>query len=124
MSESASPIVFFDVAGSDTGALRSFYGEVFGWTLDSRSRMSVPVVAPLGGSFRSDPAEMRIYIGVPDVTETLRLVQDHGGSVERPRFEVPGVVVLGLFRDPAGNPLGVVEMEGGSPKIPRGGRQA
>jgi hypothetical protein len=35
-----------------------------------------------------------------------------------PRFEVPGVVVLGLFRDPAGNPMTLVEMHDGRPKIP------
>ena len=34
------------------------------------------------------------------------------------RFEVPGVVVLGLFKDPAGNPLGLVEMDGDVPKVP------
>jgi predicted enzyme related to lactoylglutathione lyase len=61
---------------------------------------------------------MRLYIGVPDVVKCLELVVAHGGSVDAPRFEVPGVVVLGLFRDPAGNPLGLVEMDGNSPRIP------
>jgi predicted enzyme related to lactoylglutathione lyase len=36
-----------------------------------------------------------------------------------PRFEVPGVVVLGLFTDPAGNSMGLVEMQDGKPKIPK-----
>lgn len=112
------PIVFFDVAGTDTEVLESFYAEVFGWRPDSQAQLSVPVVAPLSGSIRKDPAEMRIYIGVPDVTRSLELVQSHGGSIDEPRFEVPGVVVLGLFRDPAGNPLGLVEMVGDSPRIP------
>jgi hypothetical protein len=34
------------------------------------------------------------------------------------RFEVPGVVVLGLFKDPDGNPMGLVEMENGKAKVP------
>ena len=33
-------------------------------------------------------------------------------------WDVKGVVVLGLFRDPAGNPMGLVEMDGNQPKVP------
>ena len=57
-------------------------------------------------------------MGVPDVTAFLSLIEQSGGTVDEPRFEVPGVVVLGLFRDPAGNPMGLVEMHGDSPRIP------
>jgi hypothetical protein len=31
---------------------------------------------------------------------------------------VPGRVVLGLFKDPAGNSVGLVEMENGKAKVP------
>ncbi len=112
------PIVFFDVAGADTDSLGSFYAEVFGWVAGADGQISVPVVAPLGAAIRNDPAEMRLYIGVADVTASLASIEAHGGSVDAPRFEVPGRVVLGLFRDPAGNPLGLVEMDGDSLKIP------
>ena len=112
------PIVFFDVAGTDVESLKRFYSSVFGWDADEQGQLSVPVVLPLNGNLRKDPAEMRLYVGVPDVSESLELIKTHGGSVDVPRFEVPGVVVLGLFRDPAGNPLGLVEMDGDSPKVP------
>jgi predicted enzyme related to lactoylglutathione lyase len=59
-----------------------------------------------------------IYFGVPDVTETLAKVIAAGGAINAPRFEVKGVVVLGLFSDPAGNRLGLVEMDGDQPKNP------
>jgi predicted enzyme related to lactoylglutathione lyase len=52
------------------------------------------------------------------VADVLDQVEAHGGSVDTDRFEVPGVAVLGLFRDPAGNPMGLVEVEGGRPRIP------
>lgn len=117
-SQVPSPILFFDIAGPDDGRLRTFYTAVFGWTFDNESRVSVTTVSPLEGAVRKDPAEKRIYIGVPDVTETLSLVEAHGGTVDAPRFEVPGVVVLGLFRDPAGNAMGLVEMEGTRPRVP------
>jgi predicted enzyme related to lactoylglutathione lyase len=42
----------------------------------------------------------------------------NGGSIRYPRFEVPGRVVLGVFTDPAGNSVGLVEMEDGKAKVP------
>lgn len=113
-----SPIVFFDIAGPDDRQLRDFYSTIFGWKFDEKSQCTVNIVAPLDGAIRKDPAEKRIYIGVPDVAETLNSVEINGGSVDTPRFEVPGTVVLGLFKDPAGNAMGLVEMDGNSPKIP------
>jgi len=114
----AQPIVFFDIAGPDDAALRSFYSSIFGWELDQSGQFSAPVSTPIDGAIRKDPAEKRIYVGVPDVTAFLTRIEQSGGSVDAPRFEVPGVVVLGLFRDPAGNPMGRVEMNGDSPRIP------
>jgi predicted enzyme related to lactoylglutathione lyase len=112
------PIVFFDVAGPDSNVLENFYRRVFGWELDQSGNFSVSVVSPLPGTVRQDPAEKRIYIGVPDINASLAQVKEHGGTIDAPRFEVPGVVVLGLFKDPAGNPMGLVEMVGDVRRIP------
>jgi len=114
----SSPIVFFDIAGHDDQQLRTFYSKIFGWEFDEASQFTVNVVTPLGAAVRKDPTEKRIYIGVTDINESLSLVEEYGGSVDQSRFEVPGVVILGLFRDPAGNEMGLVEMEGDKPKIP------
>lgn len=112
-----SPIVFLDFASPDAETLRSFYADVFGWKSDA-PQFEIGVTAPLLAAIRQDPAEKRLYLGVEDVTGTLDEVEAHGGSIDQPRFEVPGVVVLGLFRDPAGNPMGLVEMDGDVPKVP------
>ena len=114
----AQPIVFFDIAGPDDAALRDFYTAVFDWQVDKSGKFTVAVENPIDAGIRKDPAEKRIYIGVPDVSASLGLVEKSGGSVDVPRFEVPGVVVLGLFKDPAGNPMGLVEMDGDVPRIP------
>lgn len=114
----AQPIVFFDIAGPDDAGLRSFYSSVFEWEFDQAGQFGVPVATPVKGAIRKDPAEHRIYVGVPDVTACLSLIERSGGTVDVSRFEVPGLVVLGLFRDPAGNPMGLVEMQGDSPRIP------
>ena len=114
----AMPIVFFDIAGPDDLALRTFYADVFGWAADKSGQFSVNIMSPIDATIRKDPAEKRFYVGVPDVSATLELIEESGGSVDVPRFEVPGLVVIGLFRDPAGNPMGLVEMDGDRPRVP------
>ena len=114
-----APIVFFDIAGPDLARQSAFYRDVFGWESGPGGTLSVPVTgSTLSGALRQDPAAKVIYLGVDDVTASLARVTAHGGKVVQPRFEVKGVVILGLFTDPAGNPMGLVEMQGGRPKIP------
>lgn len=114
-----APIVFFDIAGPDLESQRTFYREVFGWESAPTGHVAAPVAgAPLPGFLRTDPPDVLIYFGVADVTATLMRIEAVGGAIAVPRFEVPGVVVLGLFSDPAGNRLGLVEMNGDTPKIP------
>jgi predicted enzyme related to lactoylglutathione lyase len=136
----SAPIVFFDLAGQASTQLADFYSSLFGWAVTPDGRftahvLSPPMVAsseyerayggfstqvsaPLGGQIRQDPSEKRLYIGVPDVAAALEAIAAQGGVVEAPRFEVPGVVVLGLFKDPAGNAMGLIEMDGQRVKIP------
>lgn len=114
----AYPIVFFDIAGTDDEALKNFYSTVFEWDIDQAGQFTVDVATPFMGAIRNDPKEKRLYLGVPDVTAFLSLIEQSGGTIDVPRFEVPGVVVLGLFRDPAGNPMGLVEMDGDSHLVP------
>jgi predicted enzyme related to lactoylglutathione lyase len=114
-----APIVFFDIAGPDFTSQKAFYEAVFDWKVGPGGMLSVPVSGPmLNGVLRTDPSERMIYLGVPDVKATLEKVEEQGGKVVAPRFEVKGVVVLGLFTDPCGNRMGVVEMNGDKPVIP------
>ena len=114
----AAPIVYFDIAGTDSAALQSFYKDLFGWSASPTGEVSVPVASPLAGLIRQDPTEKRIYIGVEDIAAKLEQIVERGGVVDAPRFEVPGVVILGLFTDPAGNPMALVEMKDGEVIVP------
>jgi predicted enzyme related to lactoylglutathione lyase len=111
-------IVFFDIAGENSDRLQTFYAEVFGWRAGAGGQLSIPISAPIAATIRQDPAEKRLYIGVGNITATLALIKEKGGTIDAPRFEVKGVAVLALFRDPAGNPMGLVELENGKRKIP------
>ncbi len=115
-----APIVFFDIAGPDGTAVQAFYAEVFGWKVAADGAVSVATAGQLEGNLRTEGTnESMLYFGVPDVTAALARVTANGGTVEAPRFEVPGVVILGLFRDPAGNRMGLVEIgEDGRAIIP------
>ena len=113
-----APIVFFDIAGPDMASQAAFYRTVFDWEIRPDGGFTAPAAAALAGTLRADPAGKIIYVGVDDVTATLARIVANGGKVVQPRLEVKGVVVLGLFTDPAGNSMGLVEMAGGKPKIP------
>jgi predicted enzyme related to lactoylglutathione lyase len=121
-----APIVFFDIAGPADAKLAAFYDKVFGWSAGAGGVLSVPVVGPrlasgpqIDGALRVDPPAKLIYIGVPDVAAKLTEVTANGGKVVAPRFEVKGVAVIGLFTDPAGNGMGLVELGAdGQPKVP------
>jgi uncharacterized protein len=135
-----APVVFIDFAGKPAAKLHDFYSNLFGWTISADGRFTAHVVsppliarsdyqgaygsyattisAPLAGQMRTDPSERRVYLGVSDIAATLKGIKAQGGTVEAERFEVPGVVVLGMFRDPAGNAMGLIEMDGDRVKIP------
>ncbi len=113
------PVVFFDIAGPLGAGLPEFYKATLGWEADEGGAFSVAVAGTtLDATLRQDPADKVIYAGVPDINATLDSVTKAGGQIVAPRFEVPGVVVLALFTDPAGNTMGLVEMDGEQPVIP------
>jgi predicted enzyme related to lactoylglutathione lyase len=119
-----APIVFFDIASSSTDGQADFYNAVFDWGVGADGRFAVPALSPLPAALRAEPslpapvAERVLYIGVPDIAASLETIVAHGGAVVFPRFVVPGVVVLALFTDPAGNRMGLVEMDDEVPKVP------
>ncbi len=116
-----APVVFFDIAGPDLKAPAAFYRSVFGWEIGEGGGFSVPVASPLMGTLRQEQpefAEKVIYLGVPDITASLAQIVEAGGEVVFPRLEVKGVTVIGMFKDPAGNRMGLVEMDGDKPRVP------
>ena len=121
-----APIVFFDIAAPELANQAQFYKDIFGWQVGPDGRLSVPAASPLPGLLRVEPpsqgplTERVIYLGVPSINATLAKITARGGAVVFPRTEVPGVVVVALFTDPAGNRMGLVEMDGDAPKVPKG----
>jgi predicted enzyme related to lactoylglutathione lyase len=101
-----APIVFFDIAGPDAAKLKNFYAGVFGWNIDAANAIDT---GALKGTLRQDPAEKIVYLGVADINAALEQIKAAGGTVEMPRMVIPNVVTFALFKDPAGNRMGLVE---------------
>jgi predicted enzyme related to lactoylglutathione lyase len=113
-----APVVFFSLFGPNGSDLQRFYAEVFDWKVAGSGDVAATVTPPLTGTIGQGAPETIIYVGVADVTATLQKVVARGGTIRYPRFEVPGRVILGVFKDPAGNSVGLVEMENGKAKVP------
>jgi uncharacterized protein len=113
-----APVVFFDIAGPDGPRLHKFYNELFAWKIGQDGAFTAPVTTPIPAVIRQDPAATLLYVGVEDITATLKKIVASGGTIVFPRLEVPGRVVIGMFKDPAGNQVGLVEMQNGKAKVP------
>ena len=69
----------------------------------------VGVGGAVGQGNEQMPNYMTIYIQVDSIDEALSGIEASGGATVMPRTEIPGVVTFGLFNDPAGNLVGLVE---------------
>lgn len=105
----SAPIVYFEIAGPDGAKLREFYASMFDWRIDDNLTIAEASTGGLRGGIRQDPPDKVFYLGVPSIAEKLGRIEAAGGEVLVPRTEIPGVVTFALFRDPAGNVLGLAE---------------
>ncbi|MEA2126521.1 MAG: uncharacterized protein QOI80_3303 [Solirubrobacteraceae bacterium] len=116
-------VVHFEILGRDGEKLRSYYSELFGWEINADNPMNYGIVdrednlnaegIGIGGGVAGydnfDP-HVTIYVEVPDVEAALAQAESLGGErVMGPDTVGGGGPTLGLFRDPEGHLLGVVQ---------------
>ena len=113
-------IVHFELMGPDGDKLAAFYGDLFGWKLaptpgfdayNMTDAEETGIGGAIGQGNENMPQYQTIYVQVESVDEHLAKAEGAGGTTVVPRTEVPGTVTFGLFTDPAGNMVGVVEEE-------------
>ena len=113
-------IVHWELMGPDGEAMKSFYADLFGWEseavpgFDSYHMVGEDgsgLAGALGQGNEKMPNYQAMYVEVPDVDKHLAKAEELGGKTLMPRTVVPGTVTFGLFTDPAGNMVGVVEEE-------------
>ena len=120
------PVVHFEVIGTDAAKLHGYYGELFGWEIDSDNPMhygmvqregnvnadGVGIGGGIGGPGPEDyPGHVTFYVEVPDVEAALAKAESLGGSRVMGPEKVMEQIEIGLFTDPEGHVLGVVKGE-------------
>ncbi len=122
------PVVHFEVIGADPAALRSYYGELFGWQFDLGDAQTESVSKSGEYGFVDGAAngngmnggvgggagyESRVlfYVGVPNVEAALARAEELGGTRQLGPEGTPGTLVVGRFTDPQGNLIGVAGTE-------------
>jgi hypothetical protein len=111
-------IVHWEIIGPDGDAVKQFYASLFGWDFQTMDEfpdyhMVSGEECGLGGAVGKGSEEMpqyvTIYLEVEDITAQLEKIEAAGGKTVMPRTVIPDTVTLGMFSDPAGNVVGLVE---------------
>jgi predicted enzyme related to lactoylglutathione lyase len=120
------PVVHFEIIGAEPAALRSYYGELFGWTFDTSAPVAAPVsrageygfTDPSAGTGPGIPGgvgggagfgpRVLFYVWVADVEAALVQAERLGGTRRMGPERASGRdLVVGYFADPEGNVVGV-----------------
>lgn len=111
-----NPVIHFEIKGADKGRLQDFYRTAFGWNVDASNPMGYGMVEAqdgrgIGGGVDGDASGVTVYIEVDDPKAYLEKVQSLGGTVVMDVTEIPGMVTMAQFSDPAGNVIGLVKSD-------------
>jgi predicted enzyme related to lactoylglutathione lyase len=110
----SNKIIHVEVVGKDGAALQKFYGDVFGWQLDTNNPGGYGMLrggdltAGIGASQDGGAGHVTFYVQSADAAATLRRVEEAGGRVLMPPTEVAPETTIALFADPEGHVIGLM----------------
>ena len=116
------PIVHIEIPSQDPQAVSHFYAELFGWQV--RPLPSMQYVrfqsaedqtggfAEVGDSLHPKEGELLVYVKSDDIDGDLKKAEQLGGKILVPNTEIPRTGWYGVFRDPAGNRIGLFKRTG------------
>lgn len=114
-----TPVIWFEIIGKDGGALRSFYGDLFGWKTEDFAGMDYGTISAddngggipggIGSAQDSDTSYQTVYAGVDDVEGTLKKAESLGAKTVVPTMQIPNGPTIALFADPQGHTFGLVK---------------
>ncbi|MEO8289399.1 MAG: VOC family protein [Gaiellaceae bacterium] len=111
-----NPVIHFEVVGKDGAKLQSFYGDLFDWKMKTDNPMNYGIVdnggeginGGVGGTEQGD-GHVTFYVQTDDIAKHLEKAESLGGKTVMPRTELGDMVTIGLFADPEGHVVGLVE---------------
>lgn len=106
-------IVHIEIPAADSAKAGQFYKALFGWKITRDETMDYTLWEsaedPSGGFSPLDeqvkPGDVLIYVDSENIEADLKQVVKLGGTVVRPKSEIPGVGWFGIFKDPTGNTI-------------------
>jgi predicted enzyme related to lactoylglutathione lyase len=109
-------IVHWEIQSQAPERLHRFYADALGWAIDTNNPMNYGLVASKGtdginggiGGSQAGGSKVTVYAAVPDINAMLDRIASLGGQVVMPRTDV-GPVIMGLYTDPEGNLMGLIE---------------
>jgi predicted enzyme related to lactoylglutathione lyase len=109
-------IVHWEIQAQDPSRLHEFYGDALGWDIDANNDMKYGMVASGGpsginggiGGSPSPGSRVLVYAQVASIPAVLERIESLGGRTIMPRTDI-GPVVMGLYQDPEGNVMGLLE---------------
>jgi predicted enzyme related to lactoylglutathione lyase len=121
-----NPVVHFEIGAADDRQLLRFYGELFGWGLQTFPGVNYTLVDTRGGGGinggigRSGTGEawVSFYVEVDDPQAYLDKAEALGGRTVLEVVELPGKATFAMFDDPDGLLVGLVQGED-APQAPR-----
>ncbi len=110
----SSPLIHVEVAGKDPAKLQGFFGDLFGWQMNTDNPMNYGVFnlsdeigGGVGPAPEGQPGHAIFYVGVDDVEASLAKAESLGGSRLFGPMAVPDGPTIGHFADPEGNVVGL-----------------
>ena len=111
-------ICYLEIPASDVDLSARFYAELFGWQIRTRgdgARAFDDATGAVSGTWVAgrEPASdsgVLVYVMVDSIAAALERVAAHGGALVTPKTAIgPSGASFAVFRDPAGNRLGLYE---------------
>jgi uncharacterized protein len=117
------PVLHFEVMGKNGEELQGFYSEMFGWEMNStpgapgdyktvdREANLGPNGEGIGGGVGTTPdgsSHLTFYVHAPDIEAALVKAEELGGERMMGPMKVMEDLEIGLFTDPEGNTVGIV----------------
>jgi predicted enzyme related to lactoylglutathione lyase len=110
-----NPVAWFEVTGRDGAALQRFYSELFDWKIDANNPQKYGVVDTGGGigggvgkAQDGSSGAVTFYVDTNDVAGHLKQAEAAGGTIVMPETEIMEGTVIGLFADPEGHVVGLL----------------
>ena len=119
-------VVHFEIAGKDPDKLQSYFSDLFGWEIDADNEFKYGIVQRegnttadgigIGGGISGGPegyeGHVTFYVEVPDVEAALAKAESLGGTRVMGPEQVMEDLTIGLFTDPEGHVIGVMNGRG------------